>query len=155
MRILPGIVLVACGASFGLPPADLDTFGITRMHPTKAGTREWNSAHWANGMARRVQYDGDAGPTRKVQPQSFVNVEATGYYRRLTTGGAAYAGAELQVRTGPLAHGSSGGNLCDATGYAARFRNDGTWDFEKELKHPGSGVAVWRRAVEAGGLRHG
>ena len=163
----------------------LDTFGITQMYPTKTGTRDWNSAHWANGTARRVLYDGDAFdptgwtdnhssgddslyidgkgtlrikgegprfhinstsqysgsvPAQKVPPQSFVNVEATGYYRRLTTGGSAYDGAEIQVRTGPLAHGSSGGNVCDASGYAARFRDDGDWDFEKELKHPGSGV---------------
>lgn len=58
----------------------------------------------------------------------------------MTADGSAYAGAEIQVRTGPLAHGSSGGSLCEATGYAARYRNDGKWNFEKELKHPGSGV---------------
>lgn len=180
-----GSFLVACGFSISLSSAALDTFGITQMHPTKSGTREWNSAHWTNGTARRVVYDGDAfdptgwtdnhssgddslyidgkgslrlkgqgprfhinstsqysgsGPVQKVPSQSFVNVEATGYFRRITTGGPAYAGAEIQVRTGPLAHGSSGGNACDATGYAARFRVDGNWDFEKELKHPGSGV---------------
>lgn len=185
MRILPCLILAYCGVSIGIASADLDTFGITRMHPTRSGTREWNSAHWATGTARLVAYDGDAfdptgwtdnhgsggdsiyidgkgtmrlkgagprfhinstaqfsgpGPADKVPPQSFLNVEATGYYRRLTTGGAAYDGAEIQVRTGPLAHGSQGGNACDATGYAARFRDDGNWDFEKELKHPGSGV---------------
>lgn len=185
MRIHPFFVLTACSVSFGLPSSGLDTFGITRMYPTLAGTREWNSAHWANGAARRVVYDGDAfdptgwtdnhssgddslfingkgtlrlkgvgprfhinststyagsAPSQKVPPQAFVNVEATGYFRRLTTGGPAYAGAEIQVRTGPLAHGSPGGNVCEATGYAARFRDDGNWDFEKELKHPGSGV---------------
>jgi hypothetical protein len=42
------------------------------------------------------------------------------------------------LRSGPLGHASAGGNDCDATTYYARFRNDGTWDFEKELKHPGS-----------------
>lgn len=185
MQTHPYIVLACCGFSISLASAALDAFGITQMHPTKSGTREWNSAHWANGTARRVAYAGDAfdptgwtdnhssgddslyidgkgtlllkgsgprfhinstsqysgsGPVQKVPPQSFVNVEATGYYRRLTTGGPAYAGAEIQVRTGPLAHGSSGGDACDATGYAARFRDDGAWDFEKELKHPGSGV---------------
>jgi hypothetical protein len=185
IRIRPIFIAAVCGIGIGLCSAALDTFGITQMHPTKTGTREWNSAHWANGTARRVVYDGDAfdptgwtdnhssgddslfidgkgalrlkgagprfhinstaqysgsGPAQKVPPQSFVNVEATGYFRRLATGGPAYAGAEIQVRTGPLAHGSSGGNVCDATGYAARFRDDGNWDFEKELKHPGSGV---------------
>ncbi len=185
MRNLFLIALASCGFYFGYS-ASLDIFGITQMYPTKAGMREWNSAHWANAKARRVQYDGDAfdptnwtdnhsvgdndslyidgkgtmrlsgtgprfhinsieryansGPTQKVSPQSFVNVEVTGYYRRLTTGGSAYDGAEIQVRTDPLAHGSTGGSLCEATGYAARFRDDGNWDFEKELKHPGSGV---------------
>lgn len=168
-----------CGLCLGLASAALDPFGITELRPTRAGTREWTSAHWANGTPRRVAYDGDPfdptgwtdnhssgssdslyvdgkgamrltgqGPrfhinsllSAKVPAQKFVNVEATGYFRRLTAGGPAYAGAEIQVRTGPLAHGSSGGDVCDATGYAARFRDDGTWDFEKELKHPGSGV---------------
>jgi hypothetical protein len=79
-------------------------------------------------------------PVQKVPPQFFLNTEATGYYKRLTTGGAAYDGAEIQVRTDPLGHGSNGGNDCDATGLAARFRDDGKWDFEKELKHSGSTV---------------
>jgi hypothetical protein len=137
------IVSVLCGASIGWASAARDTFGITEIRPTQAGTRAWTSAHWANGAARRVLYDGDAfdptgwtdnhssgandslyidgkgtlllkgaGPRfhinsldgRKAPSQSFVNVEATGYFRRLTTGGPAYAGAEIQVRTGPLAH---------------------------------------------------
>jgi hypothetical protein len=189
------ILLASCCLTDGLSSAGLDIFGITQMHPTQSGTREWNSAHWANGSARRVAYAGDAfdptgwtdnhssgdddslfvdgkgslrlkgtgprfhinstsqysgtAPAHKVPPQSFVNVEATGYYRRLTTGGAAYDGAEIQVRTGPLAHGSSGGNVCEATGYAARFRDDGKWDFEKELKHPGSGVYSTRSGSSA------
>jgi hypothetical protein len=42
------------------------------------------------------------------------------------------------ARSGPLGHASSGGNDCDATTYYSRFRNDGKWDFEKELKHPTS-----------------
>ena len=166
--------------------AGLDTFGITRIYATKAGTLEWNSAHWNNGHARLVQYAGDpydptgwtdnhssgsgdslfingngvlmingAGPrfhinstelysgndpTPLVAPQFFLNTEATGYYRRITTGGAGYDGMEIQVRTGPLAHASAGGNVCDATGLASRFRDDGKWDWEKELKHPSSTV---------------
>lgn len=81
-----------------------------------------------------------SGTVQKVPPQFFLNTEATGYYKRLTTGGSGYDGAEIQVRTDPLGHGSSGGNDCNATGLAARFRDDGKWDFEKELKHPGSTV---------------
>jgi len=79
-------------------------------------------------------------PTPKVPEQAFVNIEATGYARRLSSGGSAWDGMEIQVRTGPLAHASEGGNVCDATGYASRFRDDGNWDWEKELKHPDSKV---------------
>jgi len=166
--------------------AALDTFGITEFYATRAGTLQWNSAHWNNGHARLVQYEGDPydptgwtdnhssssgdslfingngllltkgsgprfhinstelysgnNPTPRVAPQSFLNTEATGYYRRLTTGGAAWDGMEMQVRTGPLSHASAGGNVCDATGLASRFRDDGKWDWEKELKHPSSTV---------------
>jgi hypothetical protein len=175
--------------------AGIDTFGITTFYETKAGTREWNSAHWNNGHARLIQYAGDtydptgwtdnhssssndslyidgsgllmingsgprfhinstelyAGtdPTPRVAPQSFLNIEATGYYRRLTNGGSGYDGMEIQVRTGPLAHGSSGGNDCDATGLASRFRDDGKWDWEKELKHPGSTVFSTKYGYDA------
>jgi hypothetical protein len=181
------IVLFILGSAMILyAGAALDTFGISKLYETKPGTREWNSAHWSNGHARLIQYDGDAydptgwtdnhssgdndslyingngmlmingegprfhinsterysgsGPTPIMAPQSFLNTEATGYYRRLTTGGSAYDGMEIQVRTDPLAHGSTGGNVCDATGLASRFRDDGKWDWEKELKHPASTV---------------
>lgn len=166
--------------------AAVDAFGILQFHPTRAGTREWTSAHWAAGGARLVTYAGDpldptgwsdnhssgggdslyvdgkgslvlkgAGPRfhinstglyagtpppAKVAPQAFLDLEATGYARRLSAGGSARDGMEIQVRTGPLAHGSPGGDPCDATGYAARFRDDGNWDWEKELKHPDSKV---------------
>lgn len=36
-----------------------DTFGIEKFYPTKAGTLEWNSAHWANGNARNITWEGD------------------------------------------------------------------------------------------------
>jgi hypothetical protein len=170
----------------GLASAGVDVFGILQMVPSLPGAREWNSAHWSNGVARRIQYSGDAfdptgwtdnhstggndslfvdgkghlllsgngprfhinstglyagvPPTPKVPVQSFLNLEATGYFRRLTTGGPAYAGMEIQARTGPLGHGSPGGDDCDATGLASRFRVDGKWDWEKELKHPDSKV---------------
>ena len=52
--------LCILGAAIALyADAGLDTFGISRFFTTKAGTREWNSAHWNNGHARRVQYAGD------------------------------------------------------------------------------------------------
>jgi hypothetical protein len=173
----------------------LDAFGIRQFHPTRTGTREWNSAHWGNGTARLVGYAGDpydptgwtdnhstsssdslfidgkgsllingsgprfhvnstglywgTPPTPKVPAQAFVNLEATGYARRLSSGGSPWDGMEIQVRTGPLSHGSAGGNACDATGYASRFRDDGNWDWEKELKHPDSRVYSIRAGVAA------
>lgn len=70
--------------------------------------------------------------------QFFLNTEFTAYYRRAGRTGAAYGGLVVGVRSGALGHASSGGDDCDATTYYARFRHDGKWDFEKELKHPGS-----------------
>lgn len=74
----------------------------------------------------------------RVPAQLFLNTEFTAYYRRIGTSGAAYGGMIVGARTGPLGHGSSGGDDCDATTYYCRFRHDGKWDFEKELKHPTS-----------------
>jgi hypothetical protein len=74
----------------------------------------------------------------KVNAQKFRDVEFTAFYRRKGTAGQNYGGMVVGLRSGPLGHGSSGGNDCDATTYYGRFRNDGKWDFEKELKHPGS-----------------
>ena len=55
---------------------------------------------------------------------------------------------EIQVRTGPWP-GLAGGNVCDATGLASRFRDDGKWDWEKELKHPSSTVYSTKYASDA------
>jgi len=70
--------------------------------------------------------------------QFFLNTEFTAYYRHRGTSGADYGGMVVGVRSDPLGHASSGGDDCNATTYYARFRNDGKWDFEKELKHPTS-----------------
>jgi hypothetical protein len=167
-------ILFVCG--FIYANSTLDTFGIARFFPTKANTREWNSAHWNNGIARTFTYAPDTcdptgwtedhssgtdgfringkgmmtmsggGPrfhvnsllTTKVSAQRFVNSEFTAYYRRRGTQGANWGGMVVGLRSGPLGHASPGGNDCDATTYYARFRNDGKWDFEKELKHPNS-----------------
>lgn len=74
--------------------------------------------------------------TAKVCAQFFLNTEFTAYYRRIGTSGAACGGMIIGARSGPLGHASSNGNDCDATTYYCRFRHDGKWDFEKELKHP-------------------
>jgi hypothetical protein len=171
--VLCFVLLLTSLASAG---AMVDTFGIARFFPTKAGTREWNSAHWNNGIARTFTYAPDgydptgwtedhsggtdgfridgggmmtmsgSGPrfhinsliAAKVPSQKFVNLEFTAYYRRRGTQGANWGGMVVGARSGPLGHGSPGGNNCDATTYYGRFRNDGKWDFEKELKHSGS-----------------
>lgn len=153
-----------------------DTFGIIQFYPTLSGTREWNSAHWNNGITRTINYSRDtydptdwtedhsgssngfkidgkgvmnmsgSSPrfhinsirTGKVPSQFFLNTEFTAYYRRIGTVGPGYGGMIVGARSGPLGHASSGGNDCDATTYYARFRHDGKWDVEKELKHPTS-----------------
>lgn len=161
------------------PVSPADTFGIERLYPSLSGTREWNSAHWANGRARTLKYapdpddptgwtedhsgssdgfriDGQGTMTlsggsprfhvnsmitsekAKVPAQFYRNVEFTAYAMSLSAGGANYGGMVVGLRSGPLGHASAGGDDCDATTYYARFRNDGKWDFEKELKHPGS-----------------
>lgn len=76
--------------------------------------------------------------TTKVSAQFFLNVEFTAYYRRTGNTGPDYGGMVVGARSGALGHASGGGNDCDATTYYARFRHDGKWDFEKELKHPTS-----------------
>lgn len=167
--------LVAIPAS-ALSVSAVDTFGIPMFLPTREGTVSWNSAHWANGVQRRIKYASDPGdPTGWTEDHSgstdgflidgagvmqmsggsprfhvnslregskgsqfFLNTEFTGYYRRKGMAGAAYGGLVVGVRSGPLGHASSGGDDCDATTYYARFRHDGKWDFEKELKHPES-----------------
>lgn len=67
--------------------------------------------------------------------QLFKNIEATVYYKRKGSDGANWGGLIMGLRSGPMGHGSAGGDNCDATTYTARFRHDGKWDFEKELKH--------------------
>ena len=153
--------------------AQTDTFGIVQYYPTKKGTIEWNSAHWANGITRTIHYSSDTyDPTNwtedhsatspgfyidgkgimtmsgtprfhinplistKVTPQKFTNIEFTEFYRKKGRNGADYGGMVVGMRGAAKGHGSSSGNDCDAQCYMARFRNDGKWDFEKELKHP-------------------
>jgi len=175
-RLIDTLVSIATLAGFASAQAGLDTFGITKFYPTKAGTREWTSAHWANGNNRVITYAPDPDDptgwtddhsastngfhidgkgtmtmsggsprfhinstiTSKVAAQLFENTEYTAYYMRKGASGAAYGGMIVGARSGPLGHASSGGNDCDATTYYGRFRNDGKWDVEKELKHPGS-----------------
>lgn len=167
------LLLLLC---MGAVAAEVDSFGITQLYPSKTGTGTWTSAHWNNGNERTVRYAPDpddptdwtedhsggtdgfridgkgtmtmsgSGPrfhinsrrNDKVAQQFFRDVEFTAYYQRHGENGQNWGGMVVGIRSGPLGHASAGGDNCDATTYYARFRNDGKWDFEKELKHPGS-----------------
>jgi hypothetical protein len=49
----------------------VDTFGIIQFFPTKAGSIEWNSAHWNNGVERVIKYARDtADPTDWTEDHS-------------------------------------------------------------------------------------
>ena len=46
MNSVRAIIFLVLFLSIATPAAtSLDTFGIAEFYPTKAGTREWNSAH--------------------------------------------------------------------------------------------------------------
>ena len=64
------------------------------------------------------------------------NVEITMYFKRINDSDIDYAGMEAVARTNHLD--DRGGGQCDTRGVAARVRNDGHVDFEKETAHPQS-----------------
>jgi len=186
--VLRTLTAVAAAAMAGLSPlaaqppagagagAIINEFGIHMAYPTRSGSREWNSLHWASGGPRVLSNrDTPFDPTgwsqkrgtgiltidgqgilrfNGTQPRLYINpypngssnpnlaaqrfrdVEVSVYFRRLHAGGAGFGGLIVGVRSGPMGHGAAGGNDCDATTYYARLRNDGNWDFAKELKHP-------------------
>jgi hypothetical protein len=86
----------------------------------------------------RFQIDPTDSTNQKTTKQKFRDIEFTGYFRRSGNSGKDYGGAVVGARSGALGHASPGGNDCDATTYYGRFRDDGKYDIEKELKHPGS-----------------
>lgn len=161
-----------------------DVFGIDQLYPSAATGAEWTSAHWDGGDAYSITgrtdpndplaisgmrgtgtlevtgdgelvmggsqpriyiYPGDAGP--------WQNLEITAYYQRVEDSATAYAGLVIGARSGPEGHTDS--TACDAHTYYARVRNDGAFDFEKELEHPASATqsridpeAAWPPAGE-------
>lgn len=151
--------------SGGAGAPDLDVFGITKLYPSAPNGPEWTSAHYdsdyevAFGTDSRdpsglsgargtgtlsVHSDGQlimSGSEPRLYIHSdnerhFRNVEVTVYYQRVADDGAAYAGLVVGARSGRDGHTTDG--ACDAHTYYARLRNDGAFDFEKELKHPAS-----------------
>jgi hypothetical protein len=153
------------GGSGGSDGGGLDPFGIRELYPSASSGAEWTSEHWdgedytiddredsndpsglsgmrgtgtlevndgvltMSGSQPRIYiYESDSGP--------WQNVEVTAYYQRVEDSDTAYAGLVIGVRSGENGH--SSGTECDAHTYYARIRNDGAFDFEKELEHPAS-----------------
>jgi hypothetical protein len=145
--------------------AAVDVFGIRKLYPSAASGAEWTSAHWDGETyaisARRDPNDpsglsgmrgtgtlevndgvltmGGTQPRIYVYPEDgsvFRDLEITAYYQRITDAGTAYAGLVIGARSGPDGH--TDATACDAHTYYARVRNDGAFDFEKELEHPAS-----------------
>lgn len=151
--------------SGGSGAPDVDLFGITKLYPSAREGAEWTSAHYVeayevafgtdprdpSGLSGArgtgtlsVQSDGQlvmSGSQPRLYIHSdatrrFQNVEITVYYQRVSDASQAYAGLVVGARSGPDGHTSEG--ACDARTYYAKLRNDGAFDFEKELKHPAS-----------------
>jgi hypothetical protein len=143
----------------------VDVFGIRKLYPSAASGAQWSSAHWDGETysisARRDPNDpsglsgmrgtgtltvNDGVLTMEgSQPRIYVypedgsawrDLEITAYYQRITDAGTAYAGLVIGARSGPDGHTDE--TACDAHTYYARVRNDGAFDFEKELEHPAS-----------------
>jgi hypothetical protein len=145
----------------------VDVFGIDQLYPSAASGAEWTSAHWASGDAYSITGRTDANDPLGIsgmrgtgtldvtgdgelvmggsQPRIYIypgdagpwqNLEITAYYQRVEDSATAYAGLVIGARSGPEGHTDS--TPCDAHTYYARVRNDGAFDFEKELEHPAS-----------------
>ena len=71
----------------------VDVFGSKEFYATKAGTVEWTSAHWGNGNARGVSWDGDPDdPTGWTDNRSagdanpFFNIDGQGVMQMMSSG---------------------------------------------------------------------
>jgi hypothetical protein len=158
----------ASGGSAGTPAGGgADVFGIEQLYPSAPSGAEWTSAHWDGGEAYSITSREDENDPLGIsgmrgtgtlevtgdgelvmggsQPRIYIypsdagpwqNLEITAYYQRVEDSATAYAGLVIGARSGPDGH--SSGTECDAHTYYARVRNDGAFDFEKELEHPAS-----------------
>lgn len=155
------------GGSGGSAGGGADVFGIEQLYPSAPSGAEWTSAHWDGGEAYSITSREDENDPLGIsgmrgtgtlevtgdgelvmggsQPRIYIypsdagpwqNLEITAYYQRVEDSATAYAGLVIGARSGPDGH--SSGTECDAHTYYARVRNDGAFDFEKELEHPAS-----------------
>jgi hypothetical protein len=153
------------GGGGGGGQSAVDVFGIRKLYPSAASGAEWTSAHWdgetysisarrdsndpsgLSGMRGTGTLEVDDGVLTMggSQPRIYVypadgspwrDLEITAYYQRVTDADTAYAGLVIGARSGPDGH--TDATACDAHTYYARVRNDGAFDFEKELEHPAS-----------------
>lgn len=146
------------------------------LYPTLGGRREWTSGHWA-GRTYNITGRIDANDPQAIsgmrgdgtlavaegiltmagsQPRIYIypyngttwrDVEFTAYYMRVTDANTAYAGLVMGARSGADGHTTQ--TPCDAHTYYSRVRNDHTFDFEKELKHPASAPKARVAAAQA------
>jgi hypothetical protein len=158
----------AGSGSAGAPASNgIDVFGIEQLYPSAASGAEWTSAHWAGGDGYSITGRTDPNDPLAIsgmrgtgtldvtgdgelvmggsQPRIYIypggagpwqNLEITAYYQRVADSATAYAGLVIGARSGPEGH--TDATACDAHTYYARLRNDGAFDFEKELEHPAS-----------------
>ncbi len=163
----------AGGAASGV---GVGPFGITELYPSAPGGGRWTSEHWADDAPYAI--DGRTDPhdpqaisgargtgTLQIseggelvfegsQPRIYVypseagpwrDIEVTVYYQRVEDDGTAWAGLVIGARSGPEGHGET---PCDAHTYYARLREDGAFDFEKELMHTPSSTRGQVAATE-------
>ena len=168
--------MVSSGALAETPvETPVDKFGITQLHPTAKGGREW-FATWDNGHERTFTgvdtddawYDADHGEGRYIvdgkgvltvsgaMPRMYLHdpdkkqpwrggLECTVYAMRVADKNTDYAGIEFMVRTNHGTTGNENKDLGDTRGIAGRMRNDGVVDFEKETSHPHSTVVASKK----------
>jgi hypothetical protein len=143
------------------PTLALGKYWLSKWDDGNPRSFDWTSAadpddawfdphHSANGPSYHTDGTGileiGAGSGfSEVSPRMYVhdpagaqwrNVEITMYFMRRTDNNTPYAGMEAMARSN---HGTTGPELsqiCDTRGIAARMRNDGHVDFEKETRHP-------------------